>query len=110
MTASEISPTTRLTIVKHLANGKDLTVVALIVKLPREEVLDVASHHGYPDTDKLAWAADVLKKKLDEDQRAALPRPTVVPAASPTRPAAGKRQRSGPRQRRREAQGRRREG
>lgn len=89
MNNDETTPTTRLTIVKHLANGKDLSVVALIVKLPREHVLDIASHHGYPDTDKLSWAADVLKKKLDEDQKAALPRPTVVPAASPTRPAAG---------------------
>lgn len=89
MTTNEITPAVRLTIVKHLANGKDLTVVALITKLSREQVLDVASHHGYPDTDKLAWAADVLKKNIADEQTAALPRPTAVPAASPTRPAAG---------------------
>jgi hypothetical protein len=78
MTAQTIDPTSpardaakKLAIVKHLAGGKSLDVTATIVGLDRPVVLDVASKHGYPDTDKLAWAADVLEKRLADEQAAA---------------------------------------
>lgn len=63
-TTREITPQTKLTVIKHLASGKTADVVATIVHLPRETVVDIASHHGYPDTEKLAWAADILTKKI----------------------------------------------
>lgn len=70
-TSTDITLTTKVTLLKHLASGKGLDVVATIVGLPRDQVLDIASHHGYPDKDKLGWAADIIEKKIDED--AALP-------------------------------------
>lgn len=95
------TPEQRLTIIKHLAGGKPLDVVATITHLDRSVVLDIASKHGYPDRDKLSWAVDVLAKKLDE--AAALPdrteqelaqqaakkaaeRPTVEPISIPAEP------------------------
>lgn len=103
ISTADIAPATRVTILKHLASGKSLDVVATIVHLPREQVLDIASHHGYPDKEKLAWAVDVLEKKLDDEQaelpdrtsevrreeRAATPRPAAVPTPSAAPPAAG---------------------
>ncbi|WP_210651320.1 histone-like nucleoid-structuring protein Lsr2 [Nocardioides sp. SYSU D00065] len=100
-TTADITPATKIALLKHLASGKSLDIVATIVHLERDQVLDVASHHGYPDRDKLAWAVDVLEKKLDDDAtelpdktaehtreaRATTPRPTVAPA--PTPPAGG---------------------
>lgn len=72
MTTTDIAPTTKVALLRHLASGKSLDIVATIVHLKREQVLDVASKHGYPDRDKLAWAADVIVKKV-EDEASALP-------------------------------------
>lgn len=55
----------RLTIVKHLAAGKDLDWVAAATRFDRSVVLDIASRHGYPDRSKLAWARDVLAELGD---------------------------------------------
>lgn len=90
---TNLDPAKKVTLLKHLAAGKGLDVVATIVGLKRDQVLDIASHHGYPDRDKLAWAVDVLEKKLDDEQadlpdrthevrreeRSAAPRPSAVP-------------------------------
>ena len=92
MTASTITPTKRLSIVKHLAAGKGPDVVATIVGLDRATVVDIGSHHGYPDRDKLAWAADILAKKIDEDATAEIPAastparlaPRTVTSAAPS--------------------------
>lgn len=51
---------------KHLAGGKTLEIVATILHTTRDDVFELARNHGYPDKDKLAWAADILEKKLDE--------------------------------------------
>lgn len=64
---TDLEPTQKVALLKHLASGKSPDVVATIVGLPRNQVIDVASHHGFPDRDKLAWAADILAKKVDED-------------------------------------------
>ncbi len=71
-TSTDIPVATKVTLLKHLASGKSPDIVATIVGLKRDQVLDIASHHGYPDKDKLAWAADILEKKTDTEQ-AALP-------------------------------------
>lgn len=73
----------RVTLLKHLANGKGLDIVATIMHATREVVLAVASNHGYPDREKLAWAADVLEKKI-ADQERTLPGPRPTPPG--TRP------------------------
>lgn len=80
----------RITVLKHLAGGKSVDITATITDLTPETVLDLASHHGYPDTSKLAWAVDVLTKKHDDNQRAAVPAstaPRLAPAPKDVRPA-----------------------
>jgi hypothetical protein len=76
-----VTPEQRLTIVKHLAAGKDLDWVAAATKLDRSVVLDIASRHGYPDTAKLAWARDVLTEKAQQPDPAP---PAAAPAAPRT--------------------------
>lgn len=49
-TRTEITDELRLTMLKHLAGGKDLDTVATIVRIPRPLVLDVVSKHGYPNS------------------------------------------------------------
>lgn len=73
--------------IKHLAGGKTLDTVAVIFKTTPEHVRDVARHHGYPDVKKLAWAADILEKKLQENA-APVERPSAT--GTPVRPAAGR--------------------
>lgn len=78
----------RLTIVKHLAAGKDLDWVAAATKLDRSVVLDIASRHGYPDTTKLAWARDVLTEKAQQPAPTPTPAPPApAPARAPVAPA-----------------------
>lgn len=90
MTTNTITDQQRLTTLKHLASGKGLDVVATIVGLPRDTISDIARHHGYPDKDKLAWAADIVEKKIRE---AATTLPERRP--EPTRPAAARPQTPG---------------
>jgi hypothetical protein len=66
-----ITPQQRLAVLKHLANGRTLDVTAAMTRLTRDQVLDIGNHHGYPDTDKLSWAVDVLTDKIDQDETAA---------------------------------------
>lgn len=66
MTTS-FTPEQKLTLIKHLAGGKPADVVAEIMRATKAEVIDVARHHGYPDTEKLAWAADIMAKNIAED-------------------------------------------
>ena len=77
MSTVTITPNLRLQVVKHLASGKGLDVVATIVDLPRAAVVDIGAHHGYPDKEKLSWAADILAKKIEEE-RSQLPAGTAV--------------------------------
>jgi hypothetical protein len=80
---TEIRPEQRLTILKHLASGKDLDMVATITRIPKDTVDEVARHHGYPDTEKLNWAADIVEKGIESDRTAALPKGTSAPAQRP---------------------------
>lgn len=94
-----ITPEQRLTVVKHLAGGKGPDVVATITGLSRGVVIDIGSHHGYPDKEKLSWAADILAKKIadgdapredprrEERARAGTPvTPTARPTSAPAAP------------------------
>lgn len=83
----------RLTVVKHLASGKTPDVVASITRLDRAAVVDVGSHHGYPDTAKLSWAAERMAAKADDGRKAEITekadlvvarRPALTPATTPT--------------------------
>lgn len=87
MTTTTLTPAQRLTVVKHLANGRSLDTVATICKIPRETVLDIGSHHGYPSTAKLTWAVEILAKKIDE-QASTLPEraPDRAPQPQVARP------------------------
>lgn len=83
-----VTQTQRLTVVKHLAGGKSPDIVATITKIPRSEIVDIGAHHGYPDADKLKWAADILEKKVeDENSTAEITEGTQVPVVA-TRPPA----------------------
>lgn len=78
-TTKDLDLPQRITVLKHLAGGKPIDITATITDLTPETVLNLASHHGYPDTSKLAWAVDVLTKKHNDDKKA------TVPASSPPR-------------------------
>lgn len=63
MTTTAITDELRLTMLKHLASGKDLDTVATIVDRPRALVLDVVSKHGYPAS--LDKGIELLTAKID---------------------------------------------
>lgn len=64
-----LTPHQKLAILRHLAGGKTADVVAAIMHTDKHTVIDLAKNHGYPDTEKLAWAADIMAKNLDEAVR-----------------------------------------
>ena len=57
-------------VLRHLAAGRTLDDVALIADVSRDAILDLAARHGYPDQDKLAWAADVLDEQVTKTENA----------------------------------------
>lgn len=81
-----ITGETRLTVVKLLAGGRDAEFVAAATHLKRDQVVDIAVHHGHPDPAKLAWAAEVLQRNLDRE-RAGAPTLRQTPPATSSRPA-----------------------
>jgi len=64
MTTTTITPQLKVTMLKHLVAGKNLDFVATVTRVPRDDVLDIVSAHGYPDVDKMAWAVDILVKTV----------------------------------------------
>lgn len=76
MTTTEkeaVTPQQRLTILKHLINGKTPDVVASIVGLSRERVFTLGRGHGYPDVDTMKRAVELVEKKIDDDATDAIP-------------------------------------
>lgn len=71
MTTTEITDELRLSMLKHLASGKDLDTVATITGKPRPLVLDVVSKHGYPD--RLDKGIDLLIAKIEKGRTAEIP-------------------------------------
>lgn len=67
-TTIAFTPQQKLALIKHLAGGKDADMVATIMHTTREAVVEVARGHGYPDTAKLSWAADVLAKNIEQGE------------------------------------------
>jgi len=87
MTTITITPQLKVTMLKHLVAGKNLEFVATVTRVPRDDVLDIVSAHGYPDVDKMAWAVDILTKTVGKiPERPADHRPHVLldePAPTP---------------------------
>lgn len=74
------NPTQKLTILKHLAGGKNVDLVATIMHCKPSDIIEAAKGHGYPDVEKLKWAADILEKKLEDDDQ---PTASTLPASAP---------------------------
>lgn len=69
----------KLTILKLLAGDHDAEFVAQATSIDADTVVRVASHHGYPDKAKLAWAADILERNMADARRdTAVARPAVA--------------------------------
>lgn len=77
----------KLTILKLLAGGRDVAFVAAALDMTRDDVILAATPHGYPDVQKMAWAVDVLQKRIDDDLRTGAPAPSGRPPVPLTRPA-----------------------
>lgn len=97
----------KLTVLKHLAGGRDPDMVAAAMKMTRYQVIDLASSHGYPDQVKMAKAVTLIIDRLQRDEQHALTEssntsavsvaPTVRPSQPPaaaTRPTSKKAKRS----------------
>lgn len=88
MPTTEISSTDRLTILKLLADAQSPEFVEQATGIKSDQVLRIASEHGYPDRHKLAWAADLVQQQIDQAERKAItssPAPTS-PSTTPKRP------------------------
>lgn len=85
-TTTSITDQQRLTLIKHLAAGKTLYHVALIMRLDESQVLDVASRHGYPKTESLSKAAEILARNIDQGRRDEIPQGSSIPSPA-VRPA-----------------------
>jgi hypothetical protein len=95
MKVAELTDRQKVALLRHLAEGKTPHVVGVILRMSETKVVDVAKNHGYPDRENLAWAADILERKLDEQidekplaggapvERTA-PRPIVAAPAGPS--------------------------
>lgn len=71
-----------ITVLKHLANGRDTDWVATVTKLPQDTVEQLADDAGWPNTDKLVAsienltrAANAVPERIDH---------TVTPGGAPT--------------------------
>lgn len=80
-----LADTDKLTVLKLLADGRDTTFAAAAIAADVDTVTRLASHHGYPDQDKLAWAAGVLEKNIGDTRPAVrpVPRPGPVDRRTP---------------------------
>jgi hypothetical protein len=83
---NELRDEQRLAIIKHLATGKSIDVVATIAHVDKEQVRELASRHGYPDKEKLSWAADILEKNIEQARRGDLPQGTTPMPSGVDRP------------------------
>lgn len=83
----DVTPQQRIALLKHLVNDKTPEAVATILNITRDQVVDVARHHGYPDKAKMDWAVDILVKKATEAETETIPAGTPPPRIAPPRPA-----------------------
>jgi len=82
MTTTVITLQSHITMLKQLVAGHDLDYVAAANRVPRDTVLDIASKHGYPSHDHMAWAIDVLIQGGDKIPQSQLR--TGTPLDQPT--------------------------
>jgi len=66
MTTRTITPTERLTVVKHLAAGKAHHVVATIARLNVKVITELGEEYGYPDREQLGKAAAQLEQEIED--------------------------------------------
>src|SRR5690349_1280504 len=71
-----------LTVLKHLANGRDVDWVATVTKIPQAVVERFADEAGWPDPDRLVTAIEDLTR--DTNTIPERNRPTVTPGSAPT--------------------------
>lgn len=76
----------KITVLKHLANGRDTDWVSTVTKLPQDVVEELADDAGWPDPERLVSAIEALTKSTS-----AIPervdhsvRPTIAPGSAPT--------------------------
>lgn len=60
-----VTDRTKAAIVRALADGDLVAAVATAHDLTASRVLELAKHHGYPDRDRLTWAAEILEAALE---------------------------------------------
>lgn len=77
MTTKTLTAEQRIALLRHLLAGKKPDIVSAIVGLPRSDVIDIASHHGYPSTDRMTRAIDLIEAKLHEGE---IPTGSILPA------------------------------
>lgn len=81
-TVDDVTPEQRLTIVRHLANGRGVDFTATATGLRASLVREIGHEHGWPREESLAKAADVLTRNLDKQARAGITeRPDLEAAA-----------------------------
>jgi hypothetical protein len=85
MTTITITSQLKVTMLKHLVAGKDLDFVADVTRVPRDDVLEIVSNHGYPNKDRMAWAVDVLIQGGDKIPESQLRAGTPLDPATPAR-------------------------
>lgn len=69
MTKTLLTKAQHVAMLKHLAGGKSPAVVSAIFQVTDHQVIEFAKNHGYPDGQKMAWAADILEKKLEQEDQ-----------------------------------------
>ncbi|GIG29301.1 Lsr2 family DNA-binding protein [Cellulomonas marina] len=85
----------KLTILKLLADGRSPAFAATATNYPTSRVRQLATAHGFPDLDKVAWAVDVVAADINRaelervtdpstaPQRGTAQRPPAPPTANP---------------------------
>jgi hypothetical protein len=78
-----LTPHGELTVLKLLAAGKGLEFVAAATTVQLGTVEAIAKEHGWPDRDKLSFAAVQLQARIDRERRNGLPHGAVPPPPPP---------------------------
>ncbi len=68
-------------LIRLLADGDTAAEVAEELGCEPQHVVAIAKNHGYPDREKLAWAADIMEKNATDEPVASLR--TTIPTTPP---------------------------
>lgn len=66
MTVTNFTHEIKARLIRLLADGSTADEVADEIGCERAHVIAIAKNHGYPDREKLGWAADIMDKNLRE--------------------------------------------